>query len=294
MKLVMTLLVRDEEDIIEDNVCFHLNNGVDHIVVIDNDSIDGTTDVLEKYFKKGVLNYRIVKEHTYEQDKWVSSMAQESVDRLGATHLIHCDADEMWFPNNGSLRETVKDMKGVNHVNILNYLPPKRNEGEGFDAMNLMVVRPLRYPKTLVKMHSDKFLLYRYAPKVITTSEYRKIGYGNHSIEETNKKISRRKVIRNDVYIHHFPIRSFEHFKCKVINGGSAYEKNPLNDPNIGWHWKAWYRIYKEGNLVDEYNRLCLEGKTNEYLNKGTIRRVSVPKKIRWAKQIRYISNLIS
>ncbi|MFA5828056.1 MAG: glycosyltransferase family 2 protein [Candidatus Shapirobacteria bacterium] len=293
MKLIMTLLVRDEEDVIEDNICFHLNNGVDHIVVIDNGSIDGTTDVLDKYSKKGILNYRIVKEHTYEQDKWVSSMAEEAIDNLGATHLIHCDADEMWFPNNGSLRETIRDMVGVNYVNVLNYLPPERDEGEGIAAMNLMVVKPLKYPKTLLKMYSDKFLLYEYAPKVITTREYRKIGYGNHEIKRGSGGLNEEKIIRNDIFIHHFPIRSFEHFKCKVINGGTAYEKNPLNDPNIGWHWKAWYKIYKAGNLIDEYNKLCLKGKTDRYLVKGLIKRVSVPKKIRWAKQIRNIKNLI-
>lgn len=52
-KLVMTLLARDEADIIEANILFHLNHGVDYIVATDNDSSDGTTDILRKYEKQG-------------------------------------------------------------------------------------------------------------------------------------------------------------------------------------------------------------------------------------------------
>ena len=48
-KLIMTLLVRDEEDILEYNICHHLNQGVDHIIAIDNESIDQTPKILKKY-----------------------------------------------------------------------------------------------------------------------------------------------------------------------------------------------------------------------------------------------------
>ncbi len=50
-KLIMTLLVRDEADILEYNICHHLNQGVDFIIAIDNGSIDKTPDILRKYQK---------------------------------------------------------------------------------------------------------------------------------------------------------------------------------------------------------------------------------------------------
>ena len=43
----MTLLVRDEIDIVETNILFHLEQGVDEVIVTDNGSVDGTRDVLE-------------------------------------------------------------------------------------------------------------------------------------------------------------------------------------------------------------------------------------------------------
>lgn len=47
MRVVLTLLVRDEADIIRSNVQYHLAQGIDHVIVADNGSLDGTafTDV---------------------------------------------------------------------------------------------------------------------------------------------------------------------------------------------------------------------------------------------------------
>ncbi len=42
MRIVLTLLVRDEADIIGSNLAYHLSQGVDFVIATDNGSRDGT------------------------------------------------------------------------------------------------------------------------------------------------------------------------------------------------------------------------------------------------------------
>lgn len=57
MKVVMTLLVRDEEDILRENLEFHLARGVDEIILMDNLSADGSASIAREYERAGVLRY---------------------------------------------------------------------------------------------------------------------------------------------------------------------------------------------------------------------------------------------
>ena len=43
----MTLIVRNEADIIEDNLRYHRAQGVDFFIALDNGSTDGTLEILE-------------------------------------------------------------------------------------------------------------------------------------------------------------------------------------------------------------------------------------------------------
>ena len=49
----MTLLVRNEADIVDAQLAFHLNAGVDFVIATDNRSDDGTTEILERYERAG-------------------------------------------------------------------------------------------------------------------------------------------------------------------------------------------------------------------------------------------------
>ena len=115
MKLIMTLLVRDEADIIRQNIDYHLRSGVDHIVATDNGSVDGTVEILERYQADGVLTLIHEPEQDYAQGKWVTRMAQVARDQIGADWIINNDADEFWVAPSGNLKTSL-DLPGVNTV----------------------------------------------------------------------------------------------------------------------------------------------------------------------------------
>ena len=82
MKLVMTVLARNEADVIDAQLAFHLHAGVDFVVATDNRSDDGTTEILERYERAGVLHLVHEPADDMRQDEWVTRMA-----RLAATEF---------------------------------------------------------------------------------------------------------------------------------------------------------------------------------------------------------------
>lgn len=101
ISLAMSILVRDEVDIIEHNIRYHASMGVGHFVVTDNGSKDGTREVLEDLSRKYSLTIIDEPSHTIDQDLWVTRMAQTIKDKGGYDWIIHNDADEFWCPDNG-------------------------------------------------------------------------------------------------------------------------------------------------------------------------------------------------
>jgi Glycosyl transferase family 2 len=82
MKLVMTLLARDEADILDAQIRFHLNAGIDFVIATDNRSQDGTTEILESYAEAGQLH--LIREYGeyLRRAGWITRMG-----RLAATEF---------------------------------------------------------------------------------------------------------------------------------------------------------------------------------------------------------------
>src|SRR5215210_904706 len=107
MRLIMTLVVRDERDIIEANLRYHFAQGVDSVIVTDNGSTDGTLDVLGQYAAAGLLH--LIEQHSDDyherQADWITHMARLAATEFDADWVINNDADEFWWPVSGTLRD---------------------------------------------------------------------------------------------------------------------------------------------------------------------------------------------
>lgn len=103
MKLVMTLVVRDEADIVDAQITFHLNAGVDFVVAIDHQSQDGTTEILEAYARDGYLR-RIAESGAMREEEWRTRLARLAAVEHGADWVINTDADQFFWPRDGDLR----------------------------------------------------------------------------------------------------------------------------------------------------------------------------------------------
>ena len=106
MRLALTLLAKNEVDVIEANIAYHLGAGVDFVVATDNGSTDGTLEILERYEREGVLHLIREPSTDFRQGEWVTRMARLAAEQ-GAGWVINADADEFWWPRAGGLKEVL-------------------------------------------------------------------------------------------------------------------------------------------------------------------------------------------
>ena len=86
--------------------------------------------------------------------------------------------------------------------------------------------------------------------KVIHRSAgYLQISMGNHKVAML-PQLSTDSSIR----IYHYNIRGKQQFLEKMINGGKQLEQH--KGRHGGRHWRYFYRLYKEGKLESEYDRV--------------------------------------
>lgn len=281
-RLVMTLLVRDEADIVEANIKFHLDRGVDFIVATDNGSCDGTTEILEQYEREGVLHLIHEPSRVLDQASWVNRMGRFAFDRLHADLVFHCDADEFWYPWSGSLKRELlaRPWVDVLHANVVNILMRQRNGEEVFpDDAVYAATKP--FPKGNKQdrnVDNTSFLLFKYPKKVIYKLKkgYLPVTTGNHRIHESADLPVLLQGISRDIEVFHFPIRGIEQFARKAINGGEArenYEKSLGRDVGKqNWHIRRWLELSRSGKLLEEYNRLNLaDAEAEKLLRAGVV-----------------------
>lgn len=101
----MTLLVRDEAELVEPWLRYHYARGVDFVVATDHRSRDGTTDLLREEERRGRLALIREDADDYRQQEWVTRMARLAATEHGADWVLHADADELWWPRGASFHE---------------------------------------------------------------------------------------------------------------------------------------------------------------------------------------------
>ena len=247
MKLVLTLLVRDEADIVDAQIAYHLSAGVDLVVATDNRSADSTTEILERYASEGVLHLVRESGDDLRQSEWVTHMAQLAALEHGADWVLNTDADEFWWPRGGSLRDVLASVPahyGVVRGAWRNFVP--RPDGHPFFAerMTVRTTTPSFHPHPL-STHSKS---------AHRGSAHARIGRGNHEAFGPGLVPVRGWY---PIEILHFPVRSLEHCRRKYVTQFVALERNA--EKGIPGHMAEAYRAYRAGRLDDFYAPLVVD-----------------------------------
>jgi len=218
----MTLLSRDEEDILRENIEYHKSQGVDYFIATDNASKDATPSILKEYERKGILKY-IREEDTYHQKKWVTRMARMAYAEFKADWVINNDSDEFWWPLSGNLKSTLNKIPrqyNVVRVKRHNFFPSSEKSDKPF--YQTMIYRRKVSLNPIGKPLPSK-VCHRGSANIVVEP-------GAHNVSGTEDLT----MTNGDIEIYHYPIRNFAQTCNKVINIGRGYEKNPQLDKKTG------------------------------------------------------------
>jgi hypothetical protein len=239
MKIVMTLLVRNEADILEAQISFHLNAGVDFVMVTDNGSDDGTSDILAAYAREGVLHFVVHPDRHVSQIDCVTQMARLAATRFDADWVLNSDADEFWWPRGGSLKEVlgaVPSRFGSVRGMWRHFVPRPPVTGSFAERMTVRLCAPVTHAQHVFNPHYKT--AHRAHPAVA-------VGGGNH--DATGDGLL-PLTGWYPIDVLHFPLRSFEQCERKYVQH-YEWRKGLQVDPFMA----AAYEAARQGRMREFY-----------------------------------------
>jgi Glycosyl transferase family 2 len=242
----MTLLVRDEEDVLDTHLRYHLEQGVDHFVVTDNLSTDSTPEILAAYAESGVATVIHEPEDIYAQGRWVTRMARIAADEHGADWVLHSDADEFLLAPGRSVRDAlaaVPPRYGIVTMPRLNFRPRPDDDRAFHERLIYHETRPVN----LQGRPLPPKVGHRGTPDAVVTQ-------GNHDVHGTGL----RRLRDTPIAMFHYPLRSYRQLERKVTLGGAAIQRNKDLHPNDGRRWVLLRERWLAGELPAWYESQVL------------------------------------
>lgn len=244
----MTLLVRDNADIVAANMDFHLAMGVDHIVVTDNRSEDETRDIVLDYVRRGVATLIDEPADDYDQSAWVTRMARRAAKELAADWVINSDGDEFWWPLEGDLKSVfsaVPAAHGIVSAHRTNFLPMRRSAG--------LFWRDMVWRYVVSRNGLGELLPAKVAHRGVADV---KVAEGNHAAVSAalGPPDPQERMV-----IFHFPYRSAAQYAAKIAKGGPAVENRRKLRPELFHVWGQHHDLQRRGRL-DEWYRQLIHG----------------------------------
>jgi hypothetical protein len=206
MRLVMTLVVRDEADIVDAQLAYHFDAGVDFVLATDHGSTDGTLDVLRRYEREGRLRLFGVSGEMRESD-WRTRMARLAASEHAADWIINTDADEFWLPRAGTLKESLGALPSEIGVvwALTCHFVPRPEDGRPFaERMTARFAPPaaLNDPTSPYRPHAKA--AHRADPEIV-------VWFGSHRVTTSLRALPGW----HPADVFHFPFRTLEQYERK-------------------------------------------------------------------------------
>jgi hypothetical protein len=247
MILAVTLMVRDEADVIPAWLDHHVAQGFDVFVITDNGSVDGTTDLLQAFAARDdvTVDLRHDPVHRKQQGSVVTGMARDAAARHGADWVVNADADEFIVPVDRSrtVRQVLEQLDpavGAFAVPVVNLTGAMAESGAGVERLHW------RDERSADELQAAGLVAHPTANAVHVGDPDVVVVQGNHRVSiENGAPVPSALALE----VLHLPWRSWEQYAHRVEVSGRAYEENPALTPSPRHHGMRDYRRLHEGVL---------------------------------------------
>ncbi|MBV9115173.1 MAG: glycosyltransferase family 2 protein [Hyphomicrobiales bacterium] len=252
--LVGISLIRNEEDLVETTLRHHLRQGVEHILIADNGSTDGTARVLEKLARQDRrIHWTRSGDLSFQQAELVTDLARTAI-KNGASWILPFDADEFWWAPGGlapQLRTSNADLISVPVVNFIQHREQARREPRAVLSAvyrNAAKIGDFRKARFSVEAGEYAYVEAPYQRKnILRAATGMRIGPGNH----TARGVGPRRSRRDSFACFHLPLRAMEIFLEK------AEQSERLRAAGLpswhGWQSHRFAQIVREGRIEEEW-----------------------------------------
>jgi hypothetical protein len=220
-KIFVLMMVKNEIDIIENNIRYLQTQDIDYFYIADNMSTDGTRQVLSE-LQKEYENIHIIDDNIigYYQSIKMNKWARDCFND-GADIVIPIDADEVWYSLN-------------NEITLGNAI--RASDAEIFVAKSTDYI-----PKDTDDMFEENFIK-RIINKKSNSDSFSSVAFScreNFGLEMGNHNVNNHDGKRVDdiIGIRHYQYRSYDQFVNKVKQGKEAYDHTHFPD-YMGSHWR--------------------------------------------------------
>jgi len=248
MSALAIAMVKNEADIIEAFVRHNLHF-VDLLVVIDNQSTDGTREILQALRREG-LPLLVVDDPVFGhfQSEKVTLVYRKVAPVFQPELVYLLDADEfLRAPSRGALETVLGDLHPgtVALLPWMTYLPVTECSAEQVraDPLGAMTRRRRREEPTYYKA-----VIRRRAEDDSTLV----IEQGNHAAHLAAERSSLVTVTVQGAALAHIPVRSVDQLSAKVINGWQAcmVRNRHRHVPGEAYQWQALYEHLVQGHTL--------------------------------------------
>lgn len=212
-------MVRDEADVVEGTIR-HMAAEVDHLIVADNRSADGTRSILDQLASELPLTVVDDPDPAHYQGRKMSALAERAGD-AGADWVVPFDADELWYSPLGRIADVLALAVGnLASGSLFNHWSTAVDPAgvDPFRTMGWRDQNPSRLPKVAFRWRRGATL-----------------HEGNHGVDLPGHPHPAVVVLE----IRHFPYRTPEQFARKAQQGAAALAATTL-PTGVGAHWRLY------------------------------------------------------